>query len=199
MGMPMGTCTLFGLLPGLVAAAVALGAAPVLDIGRVNAMDRAAFLETFGAVFENSPWVAERVLPERPFDSPKALHAAMMAAVRAAPAEERLRFLNAHPELAGAEARQRRMTAHSVAEQGSAGLDGLSEADLARFDRLNAAYRQTFGFPFIIAVRGRTQPEILRTFEHRLENTPEAEQEAALAEIAAITHGRLERILGPFD
>lgn len=190
---------LFGSIVSMVVATtIAASAAPLLEMARVNTMDRAAFLDTFGGIFENSPWVAERVLPERPFASPKALHAVMMAVVRAASPEDRLRLLNAHPELAGPEARARTMTAHSVAEQGSVGLDSLTDADLARFDRLNATYRAKFGFPFIISVRGRSKAEIVQLFERRLSNPPAIEQEAALEEVGVITHQRLEHSLGPF-
>ncbi|WP_375465833.1 2-oxo-4-hydroxy-4-carboxy-5-ureidoimidazoline decarboxylase [uncultured Methylobacterium sp.] len=177
---------------------VAGAAAPALDVARVNAMDRAAFVAAFGGVFENAPWVAEGAFPALPVASPAALHAAMMAVVRAAPADARRRLLNAHPELAGADARAKRMTDHSVAEQGSVGLDALTEDDFARFDRLNAAYREKFGFPFIIAVRGRSKAEIVAAFEHRLANPPAAETEAALEQVGLIARLRLERMLGPF-
>lgn len=193
----------------LLAAALVLGAgAPTglttraaaadLAIAQVNAMDRAAFVATFGGIFEHSPWVAERAFAAIPVSGPAALHAAMMAAVRRAPAADRLRLLNAHPELAGAEARASRMTPDSVAEQGSAGLETLTEADFARFARLNAAYREKFGFPFLIAVRGRSKAELLAEFERRLADPPDVEMEAALAQIGIITRMRLERMLGPF-
>jgi 2-oxo-4-hydroxy-4-carboxy-5-ureidoimidazoline decarboxylase len=88
------------------------------------------------------------------------------------------------------------MTQDSTVEQGSAGLDRLSADDFARFDRLNAAYREKFGFPFIIAVRGRTKPEIVAAFEQRLANEPSTELDAALKEIAAITRMRMEKLFG---
>lgn len=173
--------------------------APALDMARVNAMDQAAFVETLGGVFEHSAWVAERAYPTRPFASAKALHAVMMAAVRTAPEEDKLRLLNAHPELAGKEARERQMTANSVSEQGSAGLDRMTEADFERFDRLNAAYREKFGFPFIIAVRGKTRDAILAEFERRLGNGRAEEIDADIDQVAVITRLRLERLLGPFE
>lgn len=172
---------------------------PILSLDAVNRMDASSFVATFGGIFEHSPWVAERALPARPFASRDALHAAMMAAVRSAPDSERRAFLNAHPELAGPTARARQMTEHSASEQGSAGLDRMSAEDFDRFDRLNAAYRARFGFPFIIAVRGRSRAVIVSEFERRLANEPAAEMEAALTEIAAITRMRLERRLGAFE
>jgi len=169
----------------------------MIDIQAVNRMDRDRFLAAFGPVFEHSPWVAERAWPSRPFADPAALHAAMVAAVRAATPEERLALLRAHPELAGAAARTGTMTADSVSEQGGAGLDRLAEEEAARFDRLNAAYRAKFGFPFIIAVRGRGREEILAAFERRLENDAATELETALQEVFAITRMRLERLSVP--
>lgn len=168
----------------------------MFQIQSVNCMDHDTFMKTFGGVFEHSPWIAERAWSHRPFNSPEALHAAMIEVVRTASPEEKLRLLNAHPELAGKEARARAMTQDSTVEQGSAGLDRLSQDDFAGFDRLNAAYREKFRFPFIIAVRGRTKPEIVAAFERRLENEPSVELNAALNEIAAITRMRLEKLFG---
>jgi 2-oxo-4-hydroxy-4-carboxy-5-ureidoimidazoline decarboxylase len=171
------------------------GTAAPLDMAAVNAMDRDTFVAAFGGIFEHSPWVAERAWARRPFASPDALHAAMVAVTREAPRPDVLGLLNAHPELAGPEARAHQMTSSSVSEQGSAGLDRMSAADFDRFDRLNAAYRARFGFPFIIAVRGRDRATILAEFERRLARSSEAERDAALTEVAAITRMRLERRL----
>jgi len=181
-------------VPALLAV-VALATVP--NLATVNGLDRAAFVTLLGGVFEHAAWVADRAYAGRPFGSVAALHDAMIGVVRSASPEERLAFLNGHPELAGAEARKRRMTGDSTAEQGSAGLDRLTSAELDRFDRMNAAYREKFGFPFIIAVRGRGKDEILAAFETRLVHSPEIEAEAALAEITAITRMRLDRLVAP--
>lgn len=168
-----------------------------LDMAAVNELDRAAFVAAFGGIFEHSPWVAERAWDGRPFASLNALHAAMVAVTRAASRGEILTLLNAHPELAGPEARARAMTAASASEQGSAGLDRMSAAEFDQFDGLNAAYRARFGFPFIIAVRGCSRAVILAEFERRLAQPVDAEVDAALTEIAAITRMRLERRIAP--
>ena len=170
----------------------------MLNIEAVNRMDRGEFVRTFGDVFEHSPWVAERAWSDKPFASAEGLHGAMMSTVRAASPGEKHRLLNAHPELAGKEARERAMTQESTSEQGSAGLDRMKHDDFARFDCLNAAYREKFGFPFIIAVRGRTKDAILETFERRLANDPATELSTALEEIAAITRMRMEKLFGDF-
>ena len=167
----------------------------MLDLAAVNGLDRAAFVGLLGGVFEHSAWVADGAYAARPFLDVEELHAAMMAVVRDAPAPQRLAFLNAHPELAGSEARARSMTTDSVSEQGSAGLDRMPQADADAFDRLNPAYRRKFGFPFIIAVRGRGRAEILSAFEDRLGRGQAEEEAAALDEVGAITRMRLERLV----
>ena len=167
------------------------------SLSDVNRLDRNAFVSLLGEVFEHSPWVAEQALSAAPFDTIASLHAAMMKALGAASKEAQLIFLNAHPELAGAEARAHQLTSDSTKEQGSAGLDQLSSQQAAEFDRLNAAYRAKFGFPFIIAVRGRGKDEILRAFNARLAHDAATEEPAAFAEIAAITRMRLDRLVTP--
>jgi 2-oxo-4-hydroxy-4-carboxy-5-ureidoimidazoline decarboxylase len=167
----------------------------VPDLAAVNRMDQDAFVALLGGVFEHAAWVAWAAWHERPFASVADLHAAMMRAVRAVPAPTRRAFLGGHPELAGPESRARSLTADSASEQGSAGLDRISEADAAAFDRLNAAYRARFGFPFIIAVRGRSRAEILKVFAARLERDPADEEATALDEVAQITRMRLDRLI----
>jgi 2-oxo-4-hydroxy-4-carboxy-5-ureidoimidazoline decarboxylase len=165
------------------------------DLATLNTLDRVAFVTLLGGVFEHAAWVAEGAFTARPFADIAALHGAMMGVVRAASPEERRAFLNGHPELAGPEARARSMTADSVSEQGSAALDRMPQADADAFDRLNAAYRRKFGFPFVVAVRGRDRAEILRIFEARVLRGEAEEEEAALDEIALITRMRLDRLL----
>nr|WP_276082285.1 2-oxo-4-hydroxy-4-carboxy-5-ureidoimidazoline decarboxylase [Methylobacterium sp. GC_Met_2] len=158
-------------------------------------MERDAFVALLGGVFEHAAWVAEVAWLSRPFADVSDLHAAMMDAVRAAQPDRRLAFFNGHPELAGPEARAKRMTAESVSEQGAAGLDRMQQEDANTFDQLNLAYRRKFGFPFIVAVRGRDRSEILALFEARLLRPRDDEASAALDEIAAITRMRLDRLV----
>ena len=168
---------------------------PPLSIEAVNGMSQVRFAQALGSVFENSPWVAERAWDRRPFDSVDELHDVMMAVVAGAPAKELIAFLGAHPDLAGKAARAGAMTAESVGEQASAGLDQLSDEEYARFGRLNAAYRETFGFPFIIAVKNHTKESILAAFEERVAHTRDEEIECALGEIGAISRLRLDALM----
>jgi 2-oxo-4-hydroxy-4-carboxy-5-ureidoimidazoline decarboxylase len=108
------------------------------------------------------------------------------------PVATQLAFVRGHPELGGKLARAGAMTAASRSEQGGVGLDRLDDEEFARFARLNAAYRERFGFPFIICVRRHTRASILAEFERRLGNDPAAELATALAEIGHITRLRLD-------
>jgi 2-oxo-4-hydroxy-4-carboxy-5-ureidoimidazoline decarboxylase len=157
-------------------------------------LDRAEFRRVLGGVFEQSPWVAERAFDAGPFATVDALHAAMVDVVHRASREEQLALIRAHPDLAGKAARAGAMSAASVAEQASAGLDRLTDHDFARLERLNAAYREKFGFPFIIAVRRHDTHAILAAFEARLRHGVDDEMQAALAQIAEIARLRLDAL-----
>ena len=76
-----------------------------------------------------------------------------------------------------------------------AGLDRLDDEEFERFHRLNAAYRERFGFPFIVAVRLHTKDSILEAFERRLANGEADEMEEALRNIALIGRFRLFDLL----
>jgi 2-oxo-4-hydroxy-4-carboxy-5-ureidoimidazoline decarboxylase len=162
-----------------------------LTLDHLNTVDAAGFSALLGDIFEHAPWVAEAAAAKRPFATVAALHDAMVAAVMAASAERQLAFLRGHPELGSKVARAGAMTADSIAEQGSLGLNRLSDAEFARFETLNAAYSARFGFPFIICVRRQTRDAILSEFARRSALSPEGELATALAEIAHITRLRL--------
>jgi OHCU decarboxylase len=166
-----------------------------VTLAELNRLDQTEFTDALGAIFEHSPWVAEAAWPAAPFDTIDDLHAAMVTVVRAAPAERQLGLLRAHPDLAGKAARAGAMTASSIAEPAGAGLLSLSDAEFEKFHRLNTAYRDRFGFPFIIAVRHHTKASLLAAFERRLEHSRQAEIDAALAEIFTITRLRLDALL----
>ena len=183
-------CTLL-LGPVMIASAIA---GPV-DMAPINAMDRAAFVQKFGGIFENSPWVAEKAWEKRPFANLDDMHAAMVTVARYAPAAMQLTLLQSHPDLAGKEAEAGTMTASSVAEQASAGLNALSHAEMVQMSDLNAAYKKKFGFPFIIAVRMHTKEGILFEFNRRLQNDTQTEFANDLQNVYVITRLRLNKLL----
>jgi 2-oxo-4-hydroxy-4-carboxy-5-ureidoimidazoline decarboxylase len=167
-------------------------------LDQLNTVDRAAFVAALGGIYERSPWVAERAFAARPFATVADLHAAMQAAAASAGPDEQLALIRSHPELAGKVARAGDTTPASRREQGGLGLDRLSEAELSRFERLNAAYAKRFGFPFIVCVRRHTRDSILDVFERRLGNSPGEERAAALTEIGLIARLRLvDAVDGP--
>ncbi len=165
----------------------------------LNAADDAGFMAALGDVYEHAPWVAQAASRQRPFVTLTALHNAMMAAVRAAPADQQVALIKGHPDLAGKAARAGAMTVDSKAEQASAGLDRLSETEFAQFHRLNNAYREKFGIPFIICARRHSKDSILQQFERRLQNSAAAETETALGEIFRIAALRLDQRLEAAD
>ncbi len=84
------------------------------------------------------------------------------------------------------------MTPASANEQRSAGLERLSPAEIARFEKANDAYRAHFGFPFVICVREHSKETILEALDARLAHDRHGEMREALQEIAKIARLRLQ-------
>ncbi len=164
---------------------------PKLKVTELDHLDAPAFMAALGHVFEHAPWVAMRAAARRPFGTRAALHRAMMQVVQEASEAEQLELLRGHPELAGKAAQAGDLTADSAREQAGAGLDRLTPAEYARFHELNDAYRTKFGFPFIMAVKGRTKDEILAAFAARLDNDRATEFATALEQVGRIAAFRL--------
>lgn len=165
---------------------------------RPSRMSQADFVGRFGGIFEHSQWIAERAFELElgaAHDSAGGLHNALCRVFRAASEKERLGVLAAHPDLAGKLAAAKRLTAESTMEQASAGLDALTDKERELFSKLNAAYVTTFGFPFIIAVRGRTKDEILAAFETRIGNDRNTEFATACRQVERIALLRLQDML----
>ena len=154
----------------------------------INALDKAGFVARFGFLFEHSPWIVEVAADKRPFADLAAMHGALMTVVAESGPEAQLALLRAHPKLAEKVA----MTAESVSEQASAGLDKLSKEEFDRFHRLNKAYDERFGFPFIICVRLTDKAGILAAMERRGTNPADMELATALNEVGKIVDLRLK-------
>jgi len=161
-----------------------------------NALGEREFVERFGGVFEHSPWVAKRAWHKKPFGSLGALHSAMMRVVAEAKKEERLALVLAHPELAGAEAKEGALTADSSSEQGRLGFLRLTHEEFEAMQRLNQRYRERHGFPCIVALRLHpTRESVLAEMSRRIGRESQAEFNAALEQIGHITRGRLEKMV----
>ena len=168
---------------------------PHQRIERPSQMTRARFVERFGGIFEHSPWIAERAFDLElgpAHDSATGLHNALARAFRRASPDERLGVLKAHPDLAGKLAAAKRLTPDSTAEQASAALDTLTDAERTEFQRLNTAYIAKHGFPFIIAVRDHTKARVLAAFQTRIANDTTTELTTAYAQVERIAALRLK-------
>jgi OHCU decarboxylase len=170
----------------------------VIRLEALNALPVEEFTTVLGAVFEHSPWIAQRAAAARPFASRLQLLDAMRAVVQAAPVQEQLSLIRAHPQL-GARGRKRlELTEASAHEQRRAGLDACTDEEFAQLLRLNAAYVQKFSFPFILAVRGHDPDSILAAMERRLNNDVELERDTALTQIGLIAGYRLADLVEEF-
>ena len=168
-----------------------------MTVATVNGLPLSAFVADFGDVAENSPWVAEGAAALRPYASREAMIAAFAEVVAKAPEAQQLALIRSHPDLAGRAAMVGEMAAESKREQTGAGLDALTPAEFRRFTELNTRYRDTFGFPFIFAVKGATKSQILEAFEARIDNPRPKEFVTALAEISRIVRFRIEQRVRP--
>jgi OHCU decarboxylase len=161
-------------------------------------LTRTLFVERFGGVYEHSPWIAAAAYDAgltHDADTAEGLARSMAGAAAKATDEQKRALILAHPDLAGKLGLARSLTSESTGEQASAGLDRLSPAELIKFTQFNDAYRARFGFPFIMAVKGKTKADILAAFEGRLANDADTETRTALLEIDRIAMLRLKDIL----
>src|SRR5947207_1873172 len=127
----------------------------------INSLSYERFVEVIGPMFEHSPWIAEITFARRPFNSREELHEALCNTVRGANEQMQLALIRAHPDLVGRAALAGELTASSTSEQASAGLDKLTSDEVAMFQKFNHAYREKFGFPFVICARLNKKEAIL--------------------------------------
>jgi OHCU decarboxylase len=159
-----------------------------ITLAELNEMGKESFIEAIGWVYEHSPWVVERAWSSIPFSTLESLHEHMNMVVTRASYDEALRLIRAHPDLAT----RIKMTEASQQEQKGAGLDQLIAEEFNTFSKCNSAYIAKFGFPFILAVRGKGKEEILASMQQRLNHNPEQEFQRALQEIGIIAGFRLK-------
>ncbi len=160
-------------------------------------LDRAAFVQHFGGVYEHCPWIAEQVWDsglDAGHNSLEGLQTALRAFVENAGYEPQLALLRAHPDLAGTLAVSGNLTEESTNEQASAGLNACTQEEFETFQNLNAAYREKFGFPYILAVKGRKRAEILENFKSRVAFDPFDEFTEALSQVHQIAFLRLSEL-----
>ena len=167
----------------------------MLTLKQLNQLSDAEFVTTLAGIFEHSAWVAQRVLPLRPFASVEQLHHAMSDIVLQSSREERLALIRSHPQLAGKEAERGKLTEDSRNEQAGARLNHCSAEELKQLRALNQQYLDKFGFPFVIAVKGLNRYDILQAMNLRIQHNTEDEFTTSLEQIARIAEFRLKNLI----
>lgn len=166
-----------------------------ISLASLNQYSKDQFIESLGGIFEHSPWVADLIYEDRPFETIAQLQQTMIEAVQHSPEFQRMALICNHPELAGKEAAAGTLTEDSRQEQSRAGLDQCTTADLAQLQSLNLAYRKKFEFPFVIAVTGLNKDQIIAALESRLKNSFNVEFDTSIAEIGKIGTIRLNALI----
>ena len=162
-------------------------------IDKINKLSRSEFVEIFANIFEKTKWIAEKLYNQKPFDDFKDLCSKMLGIFETAGKETQLKILEAHPDLAD-KVTVNLLTSNSRSEQSNAGLDQCSEEEFNEFKNLNKSYRQKYGFPFIIAVKGKNKIEILSEFRKRILNSVDEEFNEAIIQVGKIANLRLNEI-----
>ena len=160
------------------------------SIDKFNKLNKTEFLSIFGNVFEKTEWIAEKCYNSKPYDDLDELFAKMMEIFENSKQREHLKILNAHPYLAI----EKKLTKDSANEQNNANLDQCSDKEFEEFQKLNKEYKKKFGFPFIVAVKGKNKYEILENFKKRIKNEKNIEFEEAKNQVKKIASFRLGEI-----
>ncbi|MCP1189291.1 factor-independent urate hydroxylase [Priestia flexa] len=156
-------------------------------IHEVNELPEQTFIGLFQDIYEHSSWIVKKVAPLRPFSSLQEFHHQTIRVIDEASNQRKLDLLQAHPNLGAKIA----MTTHSINEQTGAGLTSLTAEEYEHFTNANKTYMNRFGFPFIVAVRGKTKSTIYQSLIDRLQNDKKTEFTTALAEVYKIAYFRL--------
>ena len=161
-------------------------------INKINKLSKSEFIKVFANIFENARWIAEELYNQKPFNNFEELSSKMLNIFETATKEKQLKILNAHPDLAN-KTKINLLTPDSLKEQTSVGLDQCTEEEFNEFGKLNDSYKK-FGFPFILAVKGKTKIEILNNFKKRISSDPETEFDEAIKQVKLIASLRLEEL-----
>ena len=160
-------------------------------IDNINDLNKSEFLSIFGNVFEKTESVALKVFELKPFKDSDDIVSKMLKIYEEYDRDKILKILNSHPELAI----EKKLTNESKLEQTSANLNECSEEEFEEFKKLNLEYKTKFGFPFIIAVKGKNKNEILVNFRERIQNDLNKEFFKAKNQVKKIASLRLKDIL----
>ena len=163
----------------------------MIDIKKINNLDKSEFLSIFGNVFEKSKWISEKVFDKKPFKNLESFVSEIIGIYENSDNKTILEILNLHPELAI----EKKLTADSEVEQSKANLKLCTPQEFDEFKKLNTEYKKKFNFPFIIAVKGKNKNEILNYFRERIKNSLDEEFLEAKKQVKKIATFRLEEIV----
>ena len=163
----------------------------MIDIKKINNLDKSEFLSIFGNVFEKSKWISEKVFDQKPFKNLESFISKIIRIYENSDNKTILEILNLHPELAV----EKKLTANSEEEQNKANLKECTPEEFNEFKKLNIEYKKKFNFPFIIAVKGKNKNEILNYFRKRINNSLDEEFLEAKKQVKKIATFRLEEII----
>ena len=158
---------------------------------KFNKLGKTEFISTFGNIFEKTEWIAERCYESKPYNNTDELVSKMMKIFENIEKEKHLKILNSHPDLAVA----KKLTEDSKNEQKNANLNQCTDEEFVEFKKLNEEYKKKFGFPFIVAVKGKNKEEILNSFRQRITNNINLEFEEAKKQVKKIANFRLSEII----
>ena len=163
----------------------------MIDIKKINSIEKSEFLSIFGNVFEKSKWISEKVFDQKPFKNLESFISKIIGIYENSDNKTILEILNLHPELAV----EKKLTANSEEEQNKANLKECTPEEFNEFKKLNIEYKKKFNFPFIIAVKGKNKNEILNYFRKRINNSLDEELLEAKKQVKKIATLRLEEII----
>jgi OHCU decarboxylase len=161
------------------------------SIDKFNKLSKAEFISIFGNIFEKTEWVAERCYESKPYNNLDELVSKMMKIFENIEKERHLEILNSHPDLVV----EKKLTEDSKNEQKNASLNQCTDEEFVEFKKLNEEYKKKFGFPFIVAVKGKNKEEILNSFRQRITNNINLEFEEAKKQVKKIASFRLGEII----
>ena len=161
------------------------------SIDKFNKLSKVEFISIFGNIFEKTEWIAERCYESKPYNNLDELVSKMMKIFENIEKERHLEILNSHPDLAV----EKKLTEDSKNEQKNASLNQCTDEEFVEFKKLNEEYKKKFGFPFIVAVKGKNKEEILNSFRQRITNNINLEFEEAKKQVKKIASFRLGEII----
>ena len=160
---------------------------------KINKLSQSEFIEVFANIFESGRWIVEKLYNQKPFNDFEDLCLKMLDIFETTSKENQLKILNSHPDLAR-KTKISLLTSDSQKEQSNVGLDYCSEEEFNEFKDLNDKYKKKFGFPFILAVKGKNKLEILNNFRQRISYDIDVEFNEAKKQVKKIANLRLNEI-----